>query len=116
MVLRRVHRRRNAGNEDAPEVQGGGVPGQGSKRDARDPAGEAEKEDGERKRGGAEGDGEMDEDDPNAGQFVNYQVGMEYLRTPTNEGRGWGLGCLVSPHYSAMWKETGRGQRNSDVG
>jgi len=37
-----------------------------------------------------------EEDDPNAGQYVNYQVGFEYKRTETTKKKGWGLHVLVS--------------------
>nr|XP_019010216.1 uncharacterized protein I206_04684 [Kwoniella pini CBS 10737]OCF48997.1 hypothetical protein I206_04684 [Kwoniella pini CBS 10737] len=36
-----------------------------------------------------------DEDDPNAGQYVNYQVGFEYRRTRDAEKKGRGLHCLA---------------------
>ncbi|OCF61231.1 hypothetical protein L486_00877 [Kwoniella mangroviensis CBS 10435] len=37
----------------------------------------------------------MNEDDPNAGQYVNYQVGFEYRRSRDAEKKGRGLHCLA---------------------
>ena len=45
-------------------------------RDGNDPHTEAQKPDGRRDVGGPDGD--IEEDDPNSGQYVNYQVGFEY--------------------------------------
>ncbi|ORY26686.1 hypothetical protein BCR39DRAFT_540429 [Naematelia encephala] len=57
-------------------------------------AGEAaQTEDGERVRGGLGGDKE--EDDPDAGQYVNFQIGFEYKRTESTRRRGWGLHMLA---------------------
>jgi hypothetical protein len=39
---------------------------------------------------------EMDEDDPEAGQYVNFQVGFEYKRSESAKRKGWGLHMLVS--------------------
>lgn len=50
-------------------------------------------EDGARAFGG-EGS-ETEQDDPNAGQYVNYQVGFEYQQPKkAEEKRGWGLHVL----------------------
>nr|XP_018261000.1 uncharacterized protein I303_06717 [Kwoniella dejecticola CBS 10117]OBR83158.1 hypothetical protein I303_06717 [Kwoniella dejecticola CBS 10117] len=50
--------------------------------------------DGARRQGGQDDD-EVDGDDPNAGQYVNYQVGFEYRRTRDAEKKGRGLHCLA---------------------
>jgi hypothetical protein len=63
-------------------------------RDGIDPDEEAQKADGDRHYGGTDGD--VDEDDPNAGQYVNYQVGFEYEQPKEAlERRGWGLHVLA---------------------
>jgi hypothetical protein len=63
-------------------------------RDGMDPDEEAQKADGDRHYGGIDGD--VDEDDPNAGQYVNYQVGFEYEQPKEAlERRGWGLHVLA---------------------
>jgi hypothetical protein len=41
-------------------------------------------------------DGRGEDQDENAGQYVNYQVGFEYKRTELAKRRGWGLHVLVS--------------------
>lgn len=51
-------------------------------------------EDGDRIIGGT-GD-TVEEDDPNSGQYVNYQVGFEYHRQEKTTRKGWGLHVLVS--------------------
>ncbi|WWD03589.1 hypothetical protein V865_001643 [Kwoniella europaea PYCC6329] len=51
---------------------------------------------GERKHGGQNDEAiDMNEDDPNAGQYVNYQVGFEYKRSRDAEKKGRGLHCLA---------------------
>nr|XP_019044279.1 hypothetical protein I302_07563 [Kwoniella bestiolae CBS 10118]OCF23209.1 hypothetical protein I302_07563 [Kwoniella bestiolae CBS 10118] len=51
---------------------------------------------GERKHGGENNqDNELNEDDPNAGQYVNYQIGFEYRRSRDAEKKGRGLHCLA---------------------
>lgn len=90
-VLRRVARRRRTrdGATDTHHGHDGFNP-----RDARDPDLEATKPDGERAVGG-EG-GETEQDDPNSGQYVNYQIGFEYQQPKkASEKRGWGLHVLV---------------------
>jgi hypothetical protein len=58
-------------------------------------------EDGARAFGGQ--GGETDQDDPNAGQYVNYQVGFEYQQPKkAEEKRGWGLHVLVSDVVTPM--------------
>jgi hypothetical protein len=65
-------------------------------RDANLPEAEAQKGDGERRGGGrAEEEADVHEEDPNAGQYVNYQVGFEYTRTANTKRKGWGLHVLV---------------------
>jgi hypothetical protein len=64
-------------------------------RDGMNPDAEAQMPDGDRHYGGVEGD--VEEDDPNAGQYVNYQVGFEYEQPKEAlNRRGWGLHVLVS--------------------
>lgn len=55
----------------------------------------ADKFDGPRIHGGW--DEEIDEEDPDSGQYVNYQVGFEYKRGAEATRKGRGLHCLVSP-------------------
>ncbi|WVR07786.1 hypothetical protein IAU60_004829 [Kwoniella sp. DSM 27419] len=50
--------------------------------------------DGERNAGG-DGDDDLDEDDPNAGQYVNYQVGFEYKRNQDAQKKGRGIHVLA---------------------
>lgn len=64
-------------------------------RTGEDPALEAQQPDGERHRGGPDGM-EVDAEDANVGQFVNYQVGFEYARSGPAKKKGWGLHVLVS--------------------
>ncbi|WVQ72521.1 hypothetical protein IAR50_002078 [Cryptococcus sp. DSM 104548] len=54
---------------------------------------EKNKEDGTRKRGGWRD--EVEEDDPDAGQYVNYQIGFEYKRSEEAMQKGKGLHCLA---------------------
>jgi hypothetical protein len=61
------------------------------------PAHEAGKSDGGRHTGGAVDEGEMEDDDVNTGQYVNYQVGFKYERTASASKKGWGLHMLVGP-------------------
>lgn len=85
-VRRRLPRRRRT-RDGAADTQ---------PRDGRDPDTEATKPDGERVFGG-EGE-ETEQDDPNSGQYVNYQVGFEYQQPKkASEKRGWGLHVLVCP-------------------
>ncbi|ODO05669.1 hypothetical protein I350_04728 [Cryptococcus amylolentus CBS 6273] len=58
-----------------------------------DPDVEKDKEDGTRKRGGWRD--EVEEDDPDAGQYVNYQIGFEYKRSEEAMQKGKGLHCLA---------------------
>lgn len=89
-VLRRIPRRRRT-REGAADTRD---PPSTDPRDHRDPESEALKEDGDRAIGG-EG-GETEQDDPNSGQYVNYQVGFEYQQPKkASERRGWGLHVLV---------------------
>lgn len=85
-ILRRMPRRRRTreGAADHGHVS----------RDGNDPFAEAQKPDGRRNVGGPDGD--VEEDDPNSGQYVNYQVGFEYEQPKEAlERRGWGLHVLV---------------------
>ncbi|WWC91590.1 uncharacterized protein L201_006536 [Kwoniella dendrophila CBS 6074] len=50
---------------------------------------------GDSKHGGHDEDDDLDEDDPNAGQYVNYQVGFEYKRSKDAEKKGRGLHVLA---------------------
>lgn len=85
-ILRRVPRRRRTREGAADRGH--------TSRDGLDPEAEAQKEDGDRHFGGVEGD--VDEDDPNAGQYVNYQVGFEYEQPKEAlKRRGWGLHVLA---------------------
>jgi hypothetical protein len=89
-ILRKIPRRRRT-REGATDVGHSGE----VLRDGDDPVAEAQKQDGSRHVGGPDGD--VDEDDPNAGQYVNYQVGFEYQQPKeAHERRGWGLHVLVS--------------------
>ncbi|OXC70676.1 hypothetical protein AYX13_00655 [Cryptococcus neoformans] len=54
---------------------------------------EADRFDGPRIHGGW--DEEIDEEDPDAGQYVNYQVGFEYKRGAEAMQKGRGLHCLA---------------------
>jgi len=86
-ILRRIPRRRRT--RDGTADRGGHMP-----RDGTDPDEEAQKSDGDRHYGGPDGD--VDEDDPNAGQYVNYQVGFEYEQPKEAvKQRGWGLHVLA---------------------
>lgn len=58
---------------------------------------EADTFDGPRLHGGW--DEEVDEEDPDAGQYVNYQVGFEYKRGAEAMQKGRGLHCLVSSFF-----------------
>jgi hypothetical protein len=85
-ILRRMPRRRRTreGAADHGHVY----------RDGNDPYAEAQKPDGVRDVGGPDGD--IEEDDPNSGQYVNYQIGFEYEQPKEAlERRGWGLHVLV---------------------
>lgn len=58
-------------------------------------------------RGGAADhpiDGRGEDQDENAGQYVNYQVGFEYKRTELAKRRGWGLHVLVSERAQVWCK------------
>lgn len=59
---------------------------------------EEDRFDGPRIHGGW--DEEIDEEDPDAGKYVNYQVGFEYKRGAEAMQKGRGLHCLVS---SPLW-------------
>ena len=51
-------------------------------------------EDSEQIAGGLSGS--VEEDDPNTGQYVNYQIGFTYVRKASTTRKGWGLHVLVS--------------------
>jgi hypothetical protein len=86
-ILRRMPRRRRT--REGTADHGGHM-----SRDGIDPYEEAQHADGDRHYGGTEED--IDEDDPNAGQYVNYQVGFEYEQPKEAlERRGWGLHVLA---------------------
>lgn len=90
-VLRRMPRRRRT-REGATDTRS---PVDVNTRDGRDPSAEAGMKDGARAFGG-EGS-ETEQDDPNTGQYVNYQVGFEYQQPKkAKERRGWGLHVLAS--------------------
>lgn len=90
-ILRRIPRRRHT-REGAAETRTESH----VHRDGTDPASEARKADGARTMGGP--DEEIEEDDPNSGQYVNYQVGFEYEQSKeASKKRGYGLHVLVSP-------------------
>jgi hypothetical protein len=90
-ILRRVPRRRHTREGATESRTAGHVP-----RDGTDPRVEAQKPGGSRTMGGTDGD--VEEDDPNSGQYVNYQVGFEYQQPKeASEKRGWGLHVLVGP-------------------
>ncbi|WVR00367.1 hypothetical protein IAU59_007510 [Kwoniella sp. CBS 9459] len=100
-ILQRVSGRRQAADQtdhdnDGHQSISTRVPAKGL-----GPRGEADAEmanhvqDGERQTGGGDGVNDMDEDDPNAGQYVNYQIGFEYKRDSDAEKKGRGLHCLA---------------------
>lgn len=99
-VLRRMPRRRRT-RDGAADTRD---PGDAQTREGRDRTAEAMMEDGTTAIGG-EG-GEVEEDDPNAGQYVNYQVGFEYQQPKkAKERRGWGLHVLVGVYGDGQWTD-----------
>lgn len=100
VILQKVNKRRrkegvptNPGSSEEP----GGYSAEDATKRGDDPDVEKHKEDGDRTRGGAQMDEELNEDDPNTGHYVNYQVGFEYQRPEQAKKQGWGLHMLVSP-------------------
>ncbi|WWD19525.1 hypothetical protein CI109_103986 [Kwoniella shandongensis] len=93
-ILQKVSRGRNVPHSEdgdhTPQHQGEGA----VKRDGNDNLGDANLSDGDRKHGGF-GATDMDEEDPNAGQYVNFQVGFEYKRNEDAKLKGRGLHCLA---------------------
>ncbi len=79
---------------EAPMMAQHMTSGASSSRTGENPVSEANKPDGERIIG-AMGDS-VEQDDPNAGQYVNYQIGFEYIRKESTHRKGWGLHVLVS--------------------
>lgn len=58
-------------------------------------------DDGDTSNGGVEKpnkvlDKSLEDDDPDAGQYVNYQIGFEYVRSENTKKKGWGLHVVVS--------------------
>ncbi|KAK8853111.1 hypothetical protein IAR55_003812 [Kwoniella newhampshirensis] len=92
-ILQKVSRGRNVPRSEdgdhTPQHNGSGA----VSRDGQDNQGDAGVPDGERKHGGF-GDTDMDEEDPNVGQYVNFQVGFEYTRNEDAKRKGRGLHCL----------------------
>ncbi|OCF32225.1 hypothetical protein I316_06139 [Kwoniella heveanensis BCC8398] len=100
-ILQKVSRRRQSGEGTEPADDHGGnslsqdVPRKGlGPRGPEDGVAADQVQDGERQAGG-DGENDMDEDDPNAGQYVNYQIGFEYKRDHDAERKGRGLHCLA---------------------
>lgn len=104
-ILRRLTRQRAGGGESGSKYgehhtshDAAGDRHVSKGRDGRDPEAEAQMEDGDRHIGGT-GSEPLDEDDPSAGSYVNYQVGFEYKQPKEAlKKRGWGLHVLVSCH------------------
>ena len=93
-ILHRVSKRRGQGGPSSSSASPDGYGPDFVHRTGEDPAEEAQLPDGDRHRGGP--NLEMEQDDPDVGQYVNYQVGFEYRRTETANKKGWGLHMLVS--------------------
>ena len=85
-ILQKVARRRTTGGStpNSPATATSAAMGRYEKH-----AGDGEKK-------GFDGEETADQDDPNAGQYVNYQIGFEYRRTESTKKKGWGLHVLVS--------------------
>ena len=98
-ILQKVSRRQQhiSGPSSSAAAHSLGRGNLGSRPHYDGPLDEAQDTGGEHAMEGAE------DDDPNAGQYVNYQVGFEYKRTETTKKKGWGLHVLVSLHH---WKRS----------
>lgn len=96
-ILQKVSRRRamHGSTPNSPATATSAATGRYVERGAGGPGEEAQVPDGDRVVGG-NGEDAVEQDDPNAGQYVNYQVGFEYRRTESTEKKGWGLHVLVS--------------------
>ncbi|WVQ84921.1 hypothetical protein IAT38_007084 [Cryptococcus sp. DSM 104549] len=79
---------------DHPAGSGSGTGSGATSRSGAVPEDEASKPDGARYRGGW-GGSETEEEDPDAGQYVNYQVGFEYKRGEEAMRKGRGLHVLA---------------------
>jgi hypothetical protein len=60
------------------------------------------------------GGGELEDDDQNSGQYVNYQVGFRYDRTTAASRRGFGLHMLVSRF--CLWYQGLKSSRHISAG
>ncbi len=98
MSRRRARDEKNVFDDGEVDVRHADQAGPSTLRSGLDPEAEAEKGNGERMRGGT--GVATEEDDPNAGQYVNYQIGFEYPRKESTARKGWGLHVLVSIPYS----------------
>ena len=109
-ILRRAARRRR-GTSQNPSLDQSSTKADFVPRTGEDPTEESQIPDGGRHRGGP--DIEMEQDDPNVGQFVNYQVGFEYDRVESTKRKGWGLHVLVSTRHKHISTLTSRYRHTS---